>query len=281
MSFDVFVQAFSDGGAAEADADAVQAVLAPYIHGSSQSGFARLATTDGGADLYGYDDLGSGFRVNHISGDEAWDIVVQAAAASGLVIMPVGCPAALTNQDSFEHLPDALRSGEVAIVTSGSQLVDLIQERSWACPVCFQPVLSTRPYATWPPEDLRALRPPYEDSLGRPSYEVCHSCGFEFGNDDNPGTATPMSFEEYRREWDADGRPLFSGGQFMPKNTVTDPPPAGTPIDHHIQIVEHRTSASARWRCSCGESSGGRWSRSPEEALKAANRHLDRSRSQE
>jgi hypothetical protein len=278
VSFDVFIQAFSDGVAVEADADLVRAVVAPYITESGQSGFARLVTTDGGADLYGYNDLESGFMVNHISGHEAWDIVVQVAAASGLVVMPVGCPVALTDQDSFEHLPDALRSGEVAIVTSGSQLVDLVQERAWACPVCFEPILSAPPYATWPPEDLRALRPPYEDSLGRPSYEVCPSCGFEFGNDDNPGTAAPMSFEDYRRDWRADGRPLFSGGRFMPKNEATDISPPDAPINHQIQIVEHRTSASARWKCSCGESSGGRWSRSPQEALKAANRHLDRSR---
>jgi len=28
--------------------------------------------------------------------------------------------------------------------------------------------------------------PPYEDLFGKPSYEVCKSCGFEFGNDDKP-----------------------------------------------------------------------------------------------
>jgi hypothetical protein len=53
------------------------------------------------------------------------------------------------------------------------------------------------------------LTPPYEDFLGRPSYEVCSRCGFEFGNDDNPGTGEPVSFEEYRREWKAEGRPRF------------------------------------------------------------------------
>jgi hypothetical protein len=45
------------------------------------------------------------------------------------------------------------------------------------------------------------LTPPYEDVLGRPSYEVCPQCEFEFGNDDNPGTGHPVSFEEYRRAW--------------------------------------------------------------------------------
>ncbi len=52
--------------------------------------------------------------------------------------------------------------------------------------------------------------PPYEDWLGKASYQVCPSCGFEFGNDDNPGTAPPSTFDEYRREWDEEGRPRFS-----------------------------------------------------------------------
>lgn len=51
--------------------------------------------------------------------------------------------------------------------------------------------------------------PPYEDCLGTASYEVRPSCGFEFGNDDNPGTAPPSTFDEYRRGWDAEGRPRF------------------------------------------------------------------------
>ena len=30
-------------------------------------------------------------------------------------------------------------------------------------------------------------------------------CGFEFGYDDNPGTADPMSFAEYRADWESGG----------------------------------------------------------------------------
>jgi hypothetical protein len=82
----------------------------------------------------------------------------------------------------------------------------------YTCPVCGYDGLHMRPYATWPPPANVSLSPPYEDLLGRPSYEVCPRCGFEFGNDDNPGgTAEPVSFEEYRREWEADGRPWFIG----------------------------------------------------------------------
>jgi hypothetical protein len=53
------------------------------------------------------------------------------------------------------------------------------------------------------------LTPPYEDTLGTPSYEVCSSGGFEFGNYDNPDNATPVSFEQYRAEWETERRPRF------------------------------------------------------------------------
>lgn len=80
----------------------------------------------------------------------------------------------------------------------------------YACPVCDHVGLTSPPYETWPPPTTVTLEPPYEDQLGRPSYEVCPRCGFEFGNDDNPGTAEPSSFEDYRADWKARGRPWFS-----------------------------------------------------------------------
>lgn len=77
------------------------------------------------------------------------------------------------------------------------------------CPVCGANELAKPPYATWPPPDSVQLVPPYENTLGAPSYEVCPTCGFEFGNDDNPGTARPVSFEKYRDEWVASGSLRF------------------------------------------------------------------------
>lgn len=79
----------------------------------------------------------------------------------------------------------------------------------FACPVCDYHGLEVAPYERWPPPPGLRLAPPYEEILGRPSYEVCPRCGFEFGNDDNPGTSSPVSFEEYRREWEAAGAPWF------------------------------------------------------------------------
>jgi hypothetical protein len=80
-------------------------------------------------------------------------------------------------------------------------------ERSFAC--CLHRCLGCKPYATWPPPAGLEISPPYEDVLGSPSYEVCPRCGFEFGNDDNPGTAPPHSFESYRVEWEQAGCPIF------------------------------------------------------------------------
>jgi hypothetical protein len=80
---------------------------------------------------------------------------------------------------------------------------------AFACPVCGSEELTVAPYRHWPPPPEASLTPPYEDVLGTASYEVCPNCGFEFGNDDNPGTAAPLSFEEYRSDWINQGSPRF------------------------------------------------------------------------
>src|SRR5205814_3549027 len=79
------------------------------------------------------------------------------------------------------------------------------------CPCCGFARLDAPAYEKLgpPPWDIRA-EPPYEATFGLPSYEVCPCCGFEFGNDDNPGTAKPSTFAEYRSEWIALGCPWFS-----------------------------------------------------------------------
>jgi RNA polymerase subunit RPABC4/transcription elongation factor Spt4 len=80
------------------------------------------------------------------------------------------------------------------------------------CPVCGSRELTSPPYETWPPPAGAVLSPPYAKQLGAPSYEVCPNCGFEFGNDDDPGTAPARTFEDYRVEWIAEGRRRFDAG---------------------------------------------------------------------
>lgn len=79
----------------------------------------------------------------------------------------------------------------------------------YECPVCGSSELTAKPYETWPPPADLALAPPYEQQLGMPSYEVCPNCGFEFGNDDDPGTSEALTFDQYRAEWHAEGSPRF------------------------------------------------------------------------
>jgi hypothetical protein len=80
----------------------------------------------------------------------------------------------------------------------------------YTCPVCGYQGLDVPPYAVWPPPEGVHLAPPYRLVLGRPSYDVCACCGFEFGNDDDPGTV-PLgdSFESYRARWIAEGMQWF------------------------------------------------------------------------
>jgi hypothetical protein len=80
----------------------------------------------------------------------------------------------------------------------------------YACPACDFAGLDAKPYEEWPLQAGVDLVPPYRHQLGRPSYGVCLRCGFEFGNNDDPGTAAPSSFEEYRSEWQAEGAPWFN-----------------------------------------------------------------------
>jgi rubredoxin len=74
------------------------------------------------------------------------------------------------------------------------------------CPCCGFSELKVPAYRELgsPPWSNHGLSP-YFMQYGEPSYEVCSCCGFEFGNDDNPGISPGQSFEDYRREWIASG----------------------------------------------------------------------------
>ena len=79
------------------------------------------------------------------------------------------------------------------------------------CPVCGYHNLGMKPYKSiiYDIKILENVKPPYEMIFDEASYEVCDCCGYEFGNDDNPGTSSPISFEEYRNEWQISGCKWF------------------------------------------------------------------------
>jgi hypothetical protein len=69
---------------------------------------------------------------------------------------------------------------------------------SYQCPVCGFPGL---------------FEPARSPQTGAGSYEICPSCGFEFGvSDDDLG----RTYEEWRTEWIDRGMPWSSNGRLQP-----------------------------------------------------------------
>ena len=47
-------------------------------------------------------------------------------------------------------------------------------------------------------------------------------CAFEFGYDDDPGVREPVSFDEYRADWESRGRPVFQPEEVAQINATRD-----------------------------------------------------------
>lgn len=125
VSFDIFFQRFERGGAALVDMVSVRSALGPFAVSAEES-FVRVATEDGGADIYGLNGA-DGFMANHVEGRQIWDLLVEVSIATDLVIMPIGCPICLTSADQTSALPEDLRNDTV-VVTSGADLLTVIAE---------------------------------------------------------------------------------------------------------------------------------------------------------
>jgi hypothetical protein len=82
-----------------------------------------------------------------------------------------------------------------------------VNDSTFVCPACGFPALSVPPYNNWPGLPLpTGAVPPYQDYFGSPSFEICPSCGYEFGFDDHPGASGSVtSFVEHRHRWVAGG----------------------------------------------------------------------------
>ncbi len=125
MSFDIFVQRFRAGDGAEADAARVRQALAPHLE-QVADGFPRLRAGGHTADIYGLDDLASGFMVNHVKDPVIFDVLVEVARVCDLTIIPVGCPTAILREQQRQELPAELAE-EAVVVTSGAELERLIE----------------------------------------------------------------------------------------------------------------------------------------------------------
>lgn len=124
MSFDVFLQSFRGGEAAEAPADVVRGLIDPFVVKADAS-FVRIQTSDGEADVHGYDDPSTGLMVNHASGNKVWDLLADLAHSAGLVVMPVGASVCVASEAMVDELPDELRH-DVVVVQSGADLLAVI-----------------------------------------------------------------------------------------------------------------------------------------------------------
>ena len=94
---------------------------------------------------------------------------------------------------------------------------------AYTCPCCGYPGLELKPYSRLGSAPYKIVGgPPYSQTLGEPSFDVCDCCGFEFGTDDEPGTAPPTSFREYLERWVEAGCKWFDS-QKLPRGwTLAD-----------------------------------------------------------
>ncbi len=122
MSFDIFLQGFKSGEARPDGLELALAQLEPFVTRREPSmGFLQIEYADSSADVYfGENDL----MVNHVAGADLWDVLVSAAREADWVIMPTGCPVALTRPEQRLHLPEVL-ADNVAVVADGQGLVEL------------------------------------------------------------------------------------------------------------------------------------------------------------
>jgi hypothetical protein len=131
VSFDVYFQRFRDGSAVPGGGDSMRRVLEPFVVSEDPArSFAFVQYGDGSADVYlGADDM----MVNHVVGDEPWQLLVEGAAAAGWVIMPADGPTCVTDEAQRDHLPDDV-ARDVVVIASGADLLRVIRAASRTSP---------------------------------------------------------------------------------------------------------------------------------------------------
>ena len=95
------------------------AIVTPLLAGAVSDGFGRIVTADGEADLYGLGEDDHGLMINHASGREIWQLIVDVARSGGYAVLPVGCPVCVVDEVMIGHLPDELRQDAVLVHDGG------------------------------------------------------------------------------------------------------------------------------------------------------------------
>jgi hypothetical protein len=105
------------------DHDLVHQVLDPYLEGPEEH--ARLVLPDGEAELFSR-DVERGFLISGATGEQVWDLVVEAARAAHLLIVPPGLGTCVADEEMLGHLPANLPE-PVQVVRSGADLRHVIE----------------------------------------------------------------------------------------------------------------------------------------------------------
>jgi len=119
VSFDIILQGFVRGDGAPGNRAAAIAIVTPLLAGPVSDGFGRIVTADGEGDIYGLDDNDQGLVINHATGRQIWQLIVDVARAAGYAVLPVGCPVCVVDEVMIGHLPDQLRQNAVLVRDGG------------------------------------------------------------------------------------------------------------------------------------------------------------------
>jgi hypothetical protein len=88
--------------------------------------WADIETDDGGAEVYGINDLRSGVSFKYLSGDAIWNVVYELASRAGLAVIPLGCPTCVCAPELVDDLPPELRRS-TSVVSSGEQILGVVR----------------------------------------------------------------------------------------------------------------------------------------------------------
>jgi hypothetical protein len=119
VSFDIFLQGFVGGDGAPGDRAAAIAIVTPFLAGAASDGVGWIVTADGEADIYGLGNNDQGLMINHATGRQIWQLIVDVARAAGYAVLPVGCPVCVVDEVMIGHLPDELRPDAVLVHDGG------------------------------------------------------------------------------------------------------------------------------------------------------------------
>ncbi len=125
VSFDIFLQGFRCGEHELGDGDAAMGLIAPVIS-QRDGGWARLATGDGEAEVFGIDQPSTGLVFNHVIGLDAWSLLFEVARAGRFAVMPIGCATCVVDAEMLGELPAEL-AVDAMVVSSGDQLLAAVE----------------------------------------------------------------------------------------------------------------------------------------------------------